>query len=245
MTWSTSRLAQLAGTTTATVRHYHRVGLLDQPERRSNGYKQYTALHLARLLQIRRLAERGVPLTRIGAILREDEDSATVLEEVDAELEASMRHLAQARAELALLREHRARADTPAGFEALSRGLTERQRSLLTLFSSVMGPAALEEFRQGLADGADVDREFETLPETADAARIEELARRMAAAVDDADRERPHLRDPLANSPLGQDEARRVLGLAYAELFSAAQLRTLKRVEEIRRGGVGSDAVDG
>jgi DNA-binding transcriptional MerR regulator len=40
MTWSTSRLAQLAGTTTATVRHYHRVGVLEQPERLSNGYKQ-------------------------------------------------------------------------------------------------------------------------------------------------------------------------------------------------------------
>ena len=106
-----------------------------------------------------------------------------------------------------------------------------------------MGPEALEEFRQGLADGADVDREFETLPETADAARIEDLARRMAAAVDDADRERPHLRDPLANSPVGEVEARRVLGLAYAELFSAAQLRTLQRVEEIRRGG--PDAADG
>lgn len=239
MTWSTSRLAQLAGTTTATVRHYHRVGLLEQPERLSNGYKQYTALHLARLLQIRRLAGRGVPLTRIGAILREDEDSASVLEEVDAELEASMRQLAQARAELALLREHRARADTPAGFEALSRGLTERQRSLLTLFSTVMVPEALEEFRQGLADGADVDEEFETLPETADAARIEDLAGRMAAAADRADQERPRLRDPIAGSPVGEDEARRILGLAYAELFSPAQLRTLQRVEEIRRDGSG------
>jgi DNA-binding transcriptional MerR regulator len=144
MTWSTSRLAQLADTTVPTVRHYHRMGLLAEPERLSNGYKQYTAAHLVRLLQIRRLADRGVPLTRIGAILREDADSAAALEEVDAELEASMQRLARARAELALLREHRARADTPAGFEALSRGLSERQRSLLTLFSTVMGPDALE-----------------------------------------------------------------------------------------------------
>jgi DNA-binding transcriptional MerR regulator len=176
MTWSTSRLAQLADTTVPTVRHYHRMGLLAEPERLSNGYKQYTAAHLVRLLQIRRLADRGVPLTRIGAILREDADSAAALEEVDAELEASMQRLARARAELALLREHRARADTPAGFEALSRGLSERQRSLLTLFSTVMGPDALEEFRQSLVVGNDVDEEFEALPATADEETIEVLA---------------------------------------------------------------------
>jgi DNA-binding transcriptional MerR regulator len=216
------------------------MGLLAEPERLSNGYKQYTAAHLVRLLQIRRLADRGVPLTRIGAILREDADSAAALEEVDAELEASMQRLARARAELALLREHRARADTPAGFEALSRGLSERQRSLLTLFSTVMGPDALEEFRQSLVVGNDVDEEFEALPATADEETIEVLARRMAVTVDDADRERPRLRDPIADSPVGEDEARMVLGLAFAELYNPAQLRALQRVEEIR-----SDGADG
>lgn len=236
MTWSTSQLARLADTTTPTVRHYHRIGLLEEPDRLSNGYKQYTTRHLVRLLQIRRLAARGVPLSRIGAILREDEDSAAVLDEVGAELEASMRKLAQARAELAMLRAHRARADSPSGFEALSRGLSERQRSLLTLFSTVMGPDALEEFRQALVVGDEVDEEFETLATTADASTVEDLARRMVAAVEDADRERPRLRDPAAGSPVGEDQARMVLGLAFAELFNPAQLRALQRVDEIRHG---------
>lgn len=241
MAWSTTQLARLAGTTTPTVRHYHRVGLLEEPERLSNGYKQYTTRHLVRLLQIRRLAARGVPLPRIGAILREDEDSAAVLDEVDADLETSMQHLAQARAELAMLREHRARADTPTGFEALSRGLSERQRSLLTLFSTIMGPDALDEFRQSLVVGNDVDEEFEALPSTADEETVEALAQRMASAVDDAARERPRLQDPIAGSPVGEDQARMVLGLAFAELFNPAQLRALQRVDEIRRGdGAGS-----
>ncbi|MGP9538088.1 helix-turn-helix domain-containing protein [Brachybacterium sp. AOP43-C2-M15] len=237
MSWSTSELARLASTTTATVRHYHRMGLLEEPERRSNGYKEYTAVHLVRLLQIRRLADRGVRLTRIEAILRDDAHSAAVLEEVDAELEASMRDLARARAELALLREHRARADTPSGFEALSRGLSERQRSLLTLFSTVMDPDALTAFREGLTAGNDVDEEFEALPATADAETVDALARRMAATVAEADRERPRLRDPVAGSPVGEDEARKVLGHAFAELFNPAQLRALQRVDEIRRDG--------
>ena len=241
MAWSTSQLARLAGTTTPTVRHYHRVGLLEEPERLSNGYKQYTTRHLVRLLQVRRLAARGVPLPRIGAILRDDEGSAAVLDEVDAELEATMRQLAQARAELAMLRAHRARADTPSGFEALSRGLSERQRSLLTLFSTIMGPDALEEFRQALVVGDEVDEEFETLAPTADEETVEDLARRMVATVEDADREWPRLRDPAAGSPVGEDQARMVLGLAFAELFNPAQLRALQRVDEIRRGdGAGS-----
>lgn len=235
MAWSTSRLAELANTTVATVRHYHRVGLLPQPERRSNGYKQYTTRHLVRLLQIRRLAERGVPLTRIGVILRDDVGSAAALEEVDAELKASMRRLARARAELAVLREHRARADTPSGFEQLAEGLSERQRSLLTLFASALAPSALEEFRQALILGNDVDEEFEGLPEEADEQVIEALARRMVVTVEEADRERPGLRDPFAGSPLGEDEARMVFGLAVAELYTPAQLRTLQRVDEIRR----------
>lgn len=236
MAWSTSQLAHLADTTTPTVRHYHRIGLLEEPERLSNGYKQYTTRHLVRLLQIRRLAARGVPLPRIGAILREDEGSAAVLDEVDAELEASMRRLAQARAELAMLRAHRARADTPSGFEALSRGLSERQRSLLTLFSTVMGPDALEEFRHALVVGDEVDEEFETLAPTADAETVEGLACRMATAVEHSDRERPRLRDPAVGSPVGEDQARMVLGLAFAELFNPAQLRALQRVDEIRHG---------
>ena len=48
MAWSTHELADLAGTSLRTVRHYHEVGLLDEPERHSNGYKQYGVAHLVR-----------------------------------------------------------------------------------------------------------------------------------------------------------------------------------------------------
>ncbi|WP_399921406.1 MerR family transcriptional regulator [Streptomyces kanamyceticus] len=47
--WSTGQLAELAGTTTKTVRHYHETGLLDEPERAPNGYKRYGVSHLVRL----------------------------------------------------------------------------------------------------------------------------------------------------------------------------------------------------
>ena len=235
MAWSTSELARLTGTTTPTIRHYHRLGLLDEPERRPNGYKQYSIAHLVRVLQVRRLAERGVPLAQVATILRDDEDSAAALDQVDAELKASMRRLAHARAELAAIRAHRARADTPAGFEALAAGLSERQRSLLTVFSSVMGDEALAQFRQALVVGNDVDEDFEALSPDADEATIEQLAQRMAPTVAAARVERPQLERPMAGSPMGDAQGAMVLGLAIAELYTPAQLRALQRVDEILR----------
>jgi DNA-binding transcriptional MerR regulator len=75
MAWSTRELAELAGTTLKTVRHYHRIGLLDEPERAANGYKRYRVPHLIRLLRIRRLVDLGVPLSAIP-VLEESEQGA-------------------------------------------------------------------------------------------------------------------------------------------------------------------------
>lgn len=233
MAWSTSELARLAQTTTSTIRHYHRLGLLEDPERRPNGYKQYSAVHLVRLLQIRRLADRGIRLTAIGRILRDDADSAAALEQVDSELKASMRELARARRDLAAIREHRARADTPRGFEELSTGLSERQRSLLTLFATVMSPAILEEFRQSLIVGSEVDEDFENLPADADDAAVEAVAQRMVPTIAAARTERPRLEHPEESSPLGESQALMVLGHAIAELYNPAQLRALLRANQL------------
>src|ERR687892_734354 len=46
MAWSTREIAELAGTSLRAVRHYHEVGLLEEPARRANGYKQYGVAHL-------------------------------------------------------------------------------------------------------------------------------------------------------------------------------------------------------
>ncbi|GAA2582030.1 hypothetical protein GCM10010424_29910 [Streptomyces lienomycini] len=41
MAWSTREMAELAGVSLRAVRHCHDIRLLEEPERRSNGYKQY------------------------------------------------------------------------------------------------------------------------------------------------------------------------------------------------------------
>lgn len=61
-------MADLAGTTVRTVRHYHRLGLLEVPPA-VRGRRDYGVEHLARLLRIRWLAEGGLPLRQVGHIL--------------------------------------------------------------------------------------------------------------------------------------------------------------------------------
>ncbi|MDN5794535.1 MAG: MerR family transcriptional regulator [Intrasporangium sp.] len=80
-------LADLAGTTVRTVRHYHHVGLLHVPAR-SAGQRDYDVEHLARLLRIRWLAEAGLPLATIADVLPAAGRSpkATALEDLEATL---------------------------------------------------------------------------------------------------------------------------------------------------------------
>lgn len=69
-------MADLAGTTTRAVRHYHRLGLLPVPATRG-AQRSYDIEHLARLLRIRWLVSSGVPLKRVAALLDEDAAPAT------------------------------------------------------------------------------------------------------------------------------------------------------------------------
>lgn len=64
-------MADLAGTTTRTVRYYHRLGLLPVPPTRG-AQRNYDIEHLARLLRIRWLVRSGVPLKRVADLLDED-----------------------------------------------------------------------------------------------------------------------------------------------------------------------------
>ena len=66
-----SELARMAGVSVRTLRHYHAIGLLPEPERADNGYREYGAKHLLRLLRIRQLATLGFSLEQIGPMIDE------------------------------------------------------------------------------------------------------------------------------------------------------------------------------
>ncbi|MGW2407130.1 MerR family transcriptional regulator [Streptomyces sp. NPDC001739] len=60
---------RIARVTVKTVRHYHKLGLVEEPERDGSGYRRYGSDELLRLVQVRPLATAGVPLAEIGPLL--------------------------------------------------------------------------------------------------------------------------------------------------------------------------------
>lgn len=66
------QVAAFAGVTVKTVRHYHHLGLVDEPRRDDSRYRRYGAAELLPLVQVRALAEAGVPLAEIGGLLAAD-----------------------------------------------------------------------------------------------------------------------------------------------------------------------------
>jgi len=79
--------AAFVGVTVKTVRHYHKLGLVEEPERDSSGYRRYSSAALSRLVQVRTLAAAGVPLADIGPMLGSDTASfATSLADVSRQL---------------------------------------------------------------------------------------------------------------------------------------------------------------
>jgi DNA-binding transcriptional MerR regulator len=96
-------LAKLAGVTTRTVRHYHRIGLLPEPRRRENGYRSYQLRDLVLLLRTRRLVELGLSLEEVADALSDDHrrDLVEICREIDADLAAQQERIARQRAALA------------------------------------------------------------------------------------------------------------------------------------------------
>lgn len=62
-------VARQAGVGVETVRFYERQGLLEEPERRASGYRQYDEEAVAILRFIRRAKELGFTLREIKALL--------------------------------------------------------------------------------------------------------------------------------------------------------------------------------
>jgi MerR family transcriptional regulator, copper efflux regulator len=69
--FSPKELAERAGISTDTLRHYERKGLLDLPARTKGGYRRYPPEALARVLLIRRALHVGFSLAELGSVLRE------------------------------------------------------------------------------------------------------------------------------------------------------------------------------
>jgi DNA-binding transcriptional MerR regulator len=117
-------LADLVGISTRAIRHYHRVGLLPEPARRANGYREYSLRDAVGLARVRRLIELGLSLGEVGDVLAGDaeRDLAEVLRELDADLAGQEADIRRRRARLAQLLQQ-AEAGMPSEQAPLSPGL--------------------------------------------------------------------------------------------------------------------------
>jgi len=118
-------LAGLVGISTRAIRHYHDVGLLAEPARKANGYREYSLRDAVELARVRRLTELGLSLDEVGDALAGDagRDLAEILRELDADLARQEADLRQRRARLAELLRQAGAGGQPSGQAPVSPGL--------------------------------------------------------------------------------------------------------------------------
>jgi DNA-binding transcriptional MerR regulator len=245
MAWSTREIAELAGTSLRAVRHYHEVGLLDEPVRRANGYKQYGVPHLVRLLRIKRLVDLGFSLSQIAEVGDADDHPEEALRALDAELAATIERLQRARMELGFILQKSVPTDLPPEFAtaAVDTPMSDADRSFVTVMSRVLGP-------QGTAAYADLMRNpvedpagdaFEQLPADADEQTRAEVAEGLVAFVQELWRQHPGLSTLTADAPRGEKFAKKTVGNAFQEIYNEAQTDVLRRLRILLAEARGMD----
>lgn len=248
------QLADIAGVSVRTLRHYHAMGLLDEPPRQANGYRDYSALDLARVLRIKRLASLGFSLMEIrdmldaphgGAPVREDE----ALAQLDDELCQQIERLQEQRRTIALLQQERLDPALPARFAQLVKRLygDEADRLITSLDGSdeaalvIAGHlyrdedlAELERFTEtveglGLMETLhDLERKTRELPpdaaEDERAAIVDDAMRVLAPALDQL--------DPANWEDDGNDAVWELIDSLQSKTRNPAQIDIDRRMEE-------------
>ncbi|MDH2426279.1 MerR family transcriptional regulator [Sphaerisporangium sp. TRM90804] len=190
-------IAAMAGTTTRAVRHYHHQGLLPEPPRRANGYREYTLRDAVELARVRRLTELGLSLDEVRDVLADDmgRDLHEVLLELDADLARQERAIRERRERLAVLLEKAAVSELRPD-DVVSPELSELFGTVFTSTTDL-----------GKSPAAAWDRELFALMDTT---ATEEDRRRLMAALT------PMAADPAVMAQ-GHDLYRRLDELAGAD----------------------------
>lgn len=232
MPWSTNEFAALAGTTVNAVRHYHYLGLLDEPARGSNGYKRYGARDLVQLLRIRRLAELDVPLSRIKRVLAGGNATEEELRMVYEDVEKKIERLRNARTDLATVLREKAPADTPLGFASVASRLSEADQSIIHIYAQLYDAQAMGDLGRMVelnVDDESVGEDINALPADADERIRQCLAERLVPTLIRHHDAYPWLRDPTPRLRQSRRVVRETLLDALAELYNPAQRDVLTR----------------
>jgi DNA-binding transcriptional MerR regulator len=246
-------LAAAVGVTTRTVRHYHHQGLLPEPERRPNGYRDYTLRHAVVLARIRRLTELGLGLAEVRDVLAEDagKDLVEVLTELDEDLTRQEAAIREQRERLRALLETEgglpAEGPVSPQLVALFRDMEHvsdspmaaKDREMLALIETTADPEGREQLMCALGSALALPggkeralAAYALLDELADAAptdpRVDEAARALADCLP-----RDLLPEPLDVAP---DNS--FLRAFYAD-FAPAQAEAIRRTLRILVEGDG------
>ena len=109
-----SQLAKIVGVSTDTVRYYEKQGLISAPERQVNGYRSYTAAHVALVRFVRGAQALGFSLAEIQTILPQVAQGTFGRNEIEQQLKAKMAQIDAHMAQLKILKK-----ELTATFDAL------------------------------------------------------------------------------------------------------------------------------
>lgn len=257
------QVARLAGVSTRTIRYYHRLGLLPEPARDTNGYRSYALDDVVALLRIRRLTALGLALDEVRDVLAEDRaaDLDDVLTELDADLARRAEAIQRQRQRIADLRDTLSAgvprdevadiADRLAEIYSGAETTVEIEHSLLEVFTE-LDPQVTSLYRSALADenmaarSAELATRFEALA-TADPAddEVECLARDIVACSGElGEMARGELERIDFGGRFGTDDL--LDALTGSDELSAAQRRCVQRMVALvgRRGHDGRAEAD-
>ncbi|WP_286955189.1 MULTISPECIES: MerR family transcriptional regulator [Corynebacterium] len=235
--WSTRQLAELAGVTHRAVRHWHEQGLLPEPTRLSNGYKQYDAEHLVVALRIARLAALGFSLDNIAEMLESDEHAQTSLRRLRSELDERILELRKMRRDVDGLIASGGSPDlSPEARVALGAlGTDKASRNISILLARLFSKEDLLGFAATLQNpAADMERFNQALfglPADASADEIEIVCSEGVTAID---RLRAEVGEdlPSFDTQVGEEEGARAVRTLMEASMNPAQRKVLERILE-------------
>ncbi|GAA3601894.1 MerR family transcriptional regulator [Kineosporia mesophila] len=184
-----AEIARLAGVSVRTLRHYHQLGVLPEPARSLNGYREYGVRELVRVLRLRHLQAAGFSLEAAAALLDDEpggnERLMAVLDDVERDLDRQIAELTAQRALIARARALGTVPDLPAHLLRFAPLLlTASPRLARSLREQLAFLAHLEE---GAGTGH-TEQMMDILTDPALMVEVRELGERLEhLAADDAD----------------------------------------------------------
>lgn len=251
MAWSTQELANIAGVSARAIRHWHDVGVLPEPARRANGYKEYESAHLVHVLRIKRLTALGFRLDRIGELLGTSgatlsadvtapmpaDASAAELTELRADLDGRIAELERVRRDIDVLLTRGTSPDlTPAALRVQGvLGEDRTSRDVAVLLSHLTDEDYLAAIVDRLAevdqDMLALERELTALPATSTTEHIDDLSLRLAARARDFITASERIEPPDSTDPSPQLSVALISDILLGPM-NPAQRRVMENVFE-------------